>query len=265
MAQLCAFIGVDRHNDPQIRDLAGAKRDAVALWSLFSDTIPDVDASLLIDADASIENVRGVLQKTIAEATADDTVIVSFSCHGTRDHRIVCHDTDINDLPNTTISMAELADAFKTSNAKAILCLLDCCFAGGAPARVIDAGAVLRDVISPLESIAGEGQILFAASDVDEPACECPVKRHGLLSFAFMNHLKSAEDGAEFGEIVDEVMKEVRASAAKLGYQQTPVFFGSVAGGFRLPKLVPGKKYFSEFPDASKAIATKAVEGLHQL
>ena len=264
MAQLCAFIGVDRHIDPQIRDLSGAKRDAVALWSLFSDTVPGVDASLLVDADASIKNVRGIIQETVAEATKDDTVIVSFSCHGTRDHRIVCHDTDVSDLVNTTISMTELAEAFKKSKAKAILCLLDCCFAGGAPARVIDAGAVLRDIVSPLQNIAGEGRILFAASDVDEPACECPIKRHGLLSHAFMNHLKLSQDGAEFGEIADEVMKEVRANAAKLGHQQTPVFFGSVAGGFRLPKLVPGKKFFSEFPDASKAIATKPVEDLLQ-
>ena len=40
MALIAAFIGIDKHADPRIRDLMGARRDAVALWSLFCDTLP---------------------------------------------------------------------------------------------------------------------------------------------------------------------------------------------------------------------------------
>jgi hypothetical protein len=41
MALYAAFVGVDKHRDLGIRDLAGARRDATALWALFGDTLPD--------------------------------------------------------------------------------------------------------------------------------------------------------------------------------------------------------------------------------
>ncbi|MES0175814.1 hypothetical protein, partial [Mesorhizobium sp. M0006] len=40
------FIGVNRHTDPGIGELAGACDDARALWALFSDTIPALESRL---------------------------------------------------------------------------------------------------------------------------------------------------------------------------------------------------------------------------
>jgi hypothetical protein len=40
---------------------------------------------------------------------------------------------------NTSLSMTELAERFRSSKARAVLCILDCCFSGAAPARVLDA------------------------------------------------------------------------------------------------------------------------------
>ena len=51
------FIGIDKYLDPDIRDLTGARNDAKALWSLFSDTIPDIDANLILDEDATSDCV----------------------------------------------------------------------------------------------------------------------------------------------------------------------------------------------------------------
>jgi hypothetical protein len=45
MATIASFIGVDRHAALDVRDLAGARRDAVALRSLFVDLISDVRAT----------------------------------------------------------------------------------------------------------------------------------------------------------------------------------------------------------------------------
>ena len=36
MSQILGFVGVDRHIDPKIRDLGGAKRDATALSPEFT-------------------------------------------------------------------------------------------------------------------------------------------------------------------------------------------------------------------------------------
>jgi helicase len=66
MAINAAFIGIDKHLDPAARDLTGARRDAVGLWSLFSDTIPDLAATLLVDDQVTIVAVRQAVQQTWA-------------------------------------------------------------------------------------------------------------------------------------------------------------------------------------------------------
>ena len=103
------FIGIDRYHDPSIRELAGAKRDAKALWALFLDTIPSFKATLLTDEDATCFNIIQALDNSLGTATSEDVVIISFSGHGTRDHRLATFDTSKQNLPNTTISMQEIA------------------------------------------------------------------------------------------------------------------------------------------------------------
>ena len=132
MALLASFVGIDRHLDPLVPDLTGARRDALALWALFKDTLPDIQARLLINAGATADEIRRALDQTLGAATSDDTVIFSFAGHGTHDHRLVAHDTEYSRIPDTTIPMAELATRFQQTRAKAILCILDCCFSGGA-------------------------------------------------------------------------------------------------------------------------------------
>src|SRR5258706_7552863 len=111
MALYGLFIGIDRFADPAIRELTGCRRDALALWSLFSDTISDLQATLLLDEEATRDAVRTALQTILTTAGADDTVIISFSSHGTRDHRLVIYDSDMAQLPASTIDMGELAAA----------------------------------------------------------------------------------------------------------------------------------------------------------
>src|SRR5260370_399420 len=58
MTLIARFIGIDRYRDPDIQDLAGAARDARAMWALFADTIPDADARLITDQEATHATVR---------------------------------------------------------------------------------------------------------------------------------------------------------------------------------------------------------------
>jgi helicase len=39
MATYAVFVGINKQLDPTIDELTGAKRDALALWALFSDTL----------------------------------------------------------------------------------------------------------------------------------------------------------------------------------------------------------------------------------
>src|SRR3984893_8420881 len=105
MALFIGSVGIDRHKDPTIRDLNGAKRDAMAVWALFVDTLPEATSTLLTDDSATLAAVETLLATTLAAAGPEDTVILNFAEHGTHDHHLVLDDTLRSDLPGTTLAM----------------------------------------------------------------------------------------------------------------------------------------------------------------
>ena len=251
-----AFIGVDRHQDPLIRDLNGAARDASALWAVLSDSIDGLAASLITDEAASLQAVIAALDDSLGAAGEDDVVLLSFAGHGTPDHRLVLADTRVDDLVGTTLDMAQLAERFRTSRARVVLLLLDCCFSGGAPARVLDLGLMPRDIGVPLAEVAGQGRVLFAASAPDEAALEDPQTRHGLFTKAILDCLLASEEPLSVIGLVDHVVRLVRADANRFGYDQTPAMFGHVEGELTLPAGRRGKNYFALFPERGSAKTT---------
>lgn len=48
MAIKAIFAGINKHLDSSIPELSGARRDATALWALFTDTIEGLSARLLV-------------------------------------------------------------------------------------------------------------------------------------------------------------------------------------------------------------------------
>lgn len=249
MAAFGRFIGVNKHLDAKIRDLAGANRDATALWALFCDTITDIDAELIVDEKATLQNIRRVFNETLEKASCDDTVIISFAGHGTNDHRLVMHNTTIEDLDNTTISMAEIATQFKNSKARAILLILDCCFSGGAPARVLEDSPVPRQAGTMINELAGKGRILITASNANEPAWEHPGTRHGLLTKALIDVLQNNSNNIDLAAAMNEVMSRVKTDAGRMGKVQTPVLLGFIEGGLIIPSLRRGNLFYTKFPE----------------
>lgn len=256
-----AFIGIDKHEHPGVPDLTGARRDALALWALFCDTIPAIEAKLLTNENASLSAIRDALDATLGAATDDDTVILSFSGHGTKDHRIVTFDTKREDLINTTISMEELATRFRESKARVVICILDCCFSGGAPARVLDDSPIARDPSFPLEALGGKGRILIAAANVNEFAYEVPGGGHGLLSKALIHEFETVGT-ISLPAVMDRVLERVRADAARIGVVQTPVLFGYVEGGLTLCGLRRGERFFAAFPEVTGIRVSPSIQDL---
>ncbi len=151
-----AFIGIDRYQDSLVRDLGGAVRDATAMWAVLSDSVGGLSAPLITNENATVGAVRVAFTETLQGAADDDIVLLSFAGHGTPDHRLVLHDTASDNVPATTIDMAELAEQFRTCRARVVILILDCCFSGGAPARVLDVGGLVpRDPGTPIAAVAG--------------------------------------------------------------------------------------------------------------
>ncbi len=209
--------------------------------------------------------IRQALADTLGAASEDDTVIFSFSGHGSHDHRLAAADTILADLHNTSIPMDELAALFKASHAKAILCILDCCFSGGAPAKVLEDSPIPRDPADPFGVLIGEGRVLLAASAANEVAYELPQARHGVLTKALLDVLMRADGSVDILAAASDVMNAVRAESARLGVVQTPVLLGNVQGGLRLPKLTPGTTFYSAFPELKGLKVSSDIHDLVQL
>ncbi len=241
------FIGIDKYADSTVRELTGAVRDATALWALISDSMPGAAASLLTNADATAANIRAALHTSLTQQAKTIQLFLHSLDTGPRS-QLVTHDTSRNNLDATTIGMDELAAIFKASKAKAILCVIDCCFSGAAPARVLDDSPVSRDPGLPLDELAGAGRILISACHINEVAYESPTHRHGLLTFALMHALQAGEEtNIDLRRQWRQVMQSVRAAAGQLGVTQTPVLLGHVEGGLALPRLIRGHAFSPHF------------------
>ena len=263
MALIVRCIGVDRHTDVRVPDLTGAARDAIALHALLADTLPDADAELLTDERATAVALRRALDETFGAAGPDDDVLITFAGHGTHDHRLVAHDTTLDDYNATTVPMADLAARFRSTRARTAVCVLDCCFSGGATARVFQDTPTSRDLPIDALTFAGEGKVMITASRFDEPAYEHPRRRHGLLTDALIAVLTRAPGpSVDLTAAMAEVLSLVRTEAAAMGCTQTPVLLGHVTGGLMMPALRPGARYRAAFPDALRPIIGPAIADL---
>ncbi|WP_245503147.1 DEAD/DEAH box helicase [Rhizobium ruizarguesonis] len=241
---------MNKHADGGIGELSGACDDARALWALFSDNLPDLESRLLLDESATLESSRIAVFDALAAAQADDVVILSFAGHGSANGRLVFSDTHLDDLDGTTLPMSELADAFSNSRARVVLCILDCCFSGQAPARVLETDGNPRS-FSPFEGIFGEGRILLAACGPSESAWEQPGSGHGVLTYSILQSLTNPDlQSISFPEIAGTIVTAARVAAQQMGRTQTPEFLGHIAGGLVFPKFERGENFLAAFPES---------------
>lgn len=257
MAFRTLFIGINKHEDAGIPELTGAARDAQALHALFQDTFAGLDAKLLVDQQATYSAISGAIDNTLLGALEDDVVILSFAGHGTPSHQLVAFDTDRDDISSTAISMYDLAHKFQASRARAVLCVLDCCFSGAAPARVLEETPQPRVVSFDYTSFTGKGRFLLAAASPTQPAWEDPRSGHGLLTGSIIEVLTRGHGLVDITTAVGEIISMTRASALSIGEQQDPAFVGATEGQLELPVLQRGLSWRTLFPD----LASITVQG----
>ena len=191
--------------------------------------------------------IQGSLDEAFAGSDENDAIVFTFATHGTHDHRIVCHDTDVQALDATAIPLDQIVSLFRSSKAAFLICVIDCCFSGEAPARVIKDTPISRDIID-ISGISGEGRLLITACRPDEVAYQHPTTRHGLLTGALIDALTD-ENAAGVLAMVERVVAKVRTDAASIGITQNPVATSYIDGAFNLPVLLKGAEYLKAFPE----------------
>ena len=84
--------------------------------------------------DATRENIVRVIERTLRDASSDDTVLIHYSGHGKPDHighlNFAAKDTDAEALAATGVRASDIHELARTSRCRTIILLLDCCYAG---------------------------------------------------------------------------------------------------------------------------------------
>lgn len=262
------FIGIDRYRAP-VNRLSCARADAVALGSLFADNT-EGSIAFLLDAGATRKDIEDALA-SLTSSDPDDLVVMTFSGHGTEDHRLVPVDADGGDLERTCLSLNDLAVRLDAIPARQLIVVLDCCFAGGFGGARVFAPTAAR---APIEDrtllerlVRGDGRVVFTASGKGEPALETQRYAHGLFTYHLLEALQGVGDFASADHIplyalLEYASKSVLDSARRLGEEQTPTLYGSIEGAPALPRLRPGEAYGRAFPDRVRPPATSDWDSL---
>lgn len=74
LAAKAIFVGVNKHQDPGIRELSGARPDATALWALFTDTLLGLSARLILDERATHSEAHWVITSGSRWMVADTLI-----------------------------------------------------------------------------------------------------------------------------------------------------------------------------------------------
>jgi len=265
------FVGIDRYDDDRVPWLSGAVRDAQALHALCADALGG-DNELLTDDAATAPAIRSGLVDLAATAGPNDVVMITYAGHGSEDHFLVGYDADVDRIPESCVSLDELADLVSTIPGTTLLCVLDCCFSGGMGARVLSPPLRVRtmatsSVVQTLDRFAGEGRVALTASADNEEAHESPRHGHGLLTYRLLESLQGVSevcdgDQVSLYKLVEYVTRMVGADAAQMGSKQTPTLRGKLDGAPLWPILKPGSRYAALFPDRVRAPATAEIESL---
>jgi helicase len=271
------FVGIDRYRSRSVRRLASAVRDAKALHAVFCDNLGDASATLLTDRDATRDAVAAALAELATRSTPEDVVVISFSGHGSTTHELVTHDADPQNLPSTSLSLDEFTDLVSAIPARQLIVVLDCCFAGGAGAKVLNAplvprgglGGLPQSTEARLERMAGTGRLILAAATGEQEAWEDPHLGHGLLTYHLLRALLGAAAAGDAGQVrlydlLAFVTREVRAKASgTVAAEQDPSLRGQVNGELQWPVFTDaGPLYSAQFPSSVLAPVTRDLASL---
>jgi len=261
------IIGINQFQYPEIRELTSAVRDAQAIYSLFHDNFPSVQLDLLINEQATTEQILGSLS-SLERVDPEDFVVVYFSGHGSEDYYLVPHDLNPDQINKTIIRMDTITDLFVKIPSKNVIVILDCCFSGNVGAKLFVYDKLReKDLIlhkeNLLDKVLGEGRVIITASQNDQPAYEHPKFRHGLLTHFLIQGLTgqlgdTTQQTFSILDLSSVVIRYVEQEAEKWGIIQTPTFKGSISGDFRFPTLTRGASYSQFFPEWSPIV-------IHQL
>jgi len=195
------------------------------LKSLEGGALPDNQVSILIDEEATRENIVETMKNVFAQVGPQDLVVFYFSGHGLNGSFLPI---DFDGF-NNKITHEEIAEMFNGCRAKYKLCLADACHSGSLFAmRSGEEEPVLNQYYKTLaKSVSGTALIM--SSKADETSLESAGLRQGVFSHFLIRGLKGEADTdkdkvVSIAELYEYIFSKVRDYT---GNRQSPVIKGS--------------------------------------
>lgn len=194
---------------------------------------------LLVNQEATKNNILKASEEIFAKADDNDLVIFYYSGHGLRNGFIPY---DLNNK-NTIVYHTELSAIFNNSKAKQKVIIADACHAGGL------GYLTEKGISSPQEDLApsfyqklyetNEGYAFILSSKSRELSFEHDGLRAGVFSHFLIDGLKgSANTNSDDIINISELFKYTKINVQKFtGGKQTPIIFGKIDGQMPLSGL----------------------------
>lgn len=231
-------IGIDKYTDGRL-NLRCAAADARAIRDLMVDPecgcFPPENVRLLLDHEATTENVFRALARLSMTAAENDLVWVCYAGHAAvrgDDAYWLTHDADVDDLFATALGSDRITRALSRLRSKRLLLILDCCHAAATalmknPTRQ---DVTAKDVFGRFE---GHGTITLAASDGKQRSVELSEVGHGAFTYFLTRGLRGEADMNDDGVVTaDELWHYLRGkvteASGRAGNLQTPMLIGAM-------------------------------------
>ncbi|MFC1509834.1 caspase family protein, partial [Candidatus Omnitrophota bacterium] len=230
------IIGVSKYKDSRITPLRYASKDAQAFhdW-LVSPTggkYSPSQVSLLIDKDATYQNIREALFVWMNQALEEDVITFYFAGHGSSESPdspdnlfFLPYDTQYNNIATTAFPMWDIETALKRFiKAKKVIVLADACHSGGVGqafdiARRASRGMKKNTISAGFQNLSqiGDGVCVISASDEDQYSQEGQQwgGGHGIFTHTILEGLKGNADYnndslVTLGELIPYLSQTVR-------------------------------------------------------
>jgi uncharacterized caspase-like protein len=212
-------IGISHYakGDGQINDLKYADRDAQSMLDFLKSPagggVAEQDSLLLLNEEATTQNVRHALFSFLTKPQEQDTVVIYIAGHGapdpldSRNLYLITADTKPDDMGGTAFPMWQIQDVFeRVLKAKRVITLADTCHSYGFSGLRAGTGQQRANnlINQYLQRYASKGQrAVITASDISESSFEDAKwgDGHGVFTYYLLRGLKGDADRNHDGTV----------------------------------------------------------------
>lgn len=251
--RIALLIGISDYADPSL-DLEYADDDAKALYDLLTSPAQGPaafrreDVRLLLDRDATKDNINIGLREFLQTARENDFVLFYFAGHGVPDPNrlndlyLMAHESLPNNVAGTGILMRHVREAIADIPARDVLILSDACHSAGIGAtkgsRNLTVNPINQVFLEKMRHSSG-GLAILTASESSQASLESSKSRHGVFTHHLLEGLQGKADTdhdriVTLGEVIEFVRDNVKKET---GGNQIPAV-GSTHFDRKLPLVV---------------------------